>query len=171
MGMRSCVLMYDVYFFWWIPRFEKEISSMKSWLDDCESVCDPAEELLCADQVKLTMELQRIQVWIFPLWVSPFAVSTELLRSRPPAGHPDWNPLQWRPTWGSVTYRVVSLPICTRSLRRRAERRAHPTSGEIRLIKEQHHTQAINFSFDLCIVGLTWGSVLGPRNIWFSILF
>ncbi|XP_040920912.1 nesprin-1-like [Toxotes jaculatrix] len=42
-------------------RFEKEISSMKSWLDRCESVCCPDTELLSADKVKLRNELQNIQ--------------------------------------------------------------------------------------------------------------
>ncbi|XP_023266581.1 nesprin-1-like [Seriola lalandi dorsalis] len=42
-------------------RFEKETSSMKSWLDGCESVCCPDTELLSADKVKLRNELQNIQ--------------------------------------------------------------------------------------------------------------
>ncbi|XP_061126959.1 nesprin-1-like [Syngnathus typhle] len=42
-------------------RFEKEYLSMKSWLGACEFACRPADELLCVDKVKLTMELQHIQ--------------------------------------------------------------------------------------------------------------
>ncbi|KAG7239212.1 hypothetical protein INR49_029965 [Caranx melampygus] len=42
-------------------RFEKENSSMKSWLDRCESVCCPDTDLLSADKVKLRNELQNIQ--------------------------------------------------------------------------------------------------------------
>ncbi|GLD49390.1 nesprin-1-like protein [Lates japonicus] len=42
-------------------RFEKENSSMKSWLDRCESVCCPDTKLLSADKVKLRNELQNVQ--------------------------------------------------------------------------------------------------------------
>lgn len=45
-----------------IYRFEKENSSMKSWLDRCESVCCPDTKLLSADKVKLRNELQNVQV-------------------------------------------------------------------------------------------------------------
>lgn len=45
-----------------ICRFEKENSSMKSWLDRCETVCCPDTELLSADKVKLRNELQNVQV-------------------------------------------------------------------------------------------------------------
>lgn len=43
-------------------RFEKESSSMKSWLDRCESVCSPGTDLLSADKMKLRNELQIVQV-------------------------------------------------------------------------------------------------------------
>ncbi|CAB1447009.1 unnamed protein product [Pleuronectes platessa] len=42
-------------------RFEKENSSMKSWLDRCESVCCPDTDLLSADKVKIRNELQNVQ--------------------------------------------------------------------------------------------------------------
>lgn len=43
-------------------RFEKESSSMKSWLDRCESVCRPDTDLLSADKVKLRNELLNVEV-------------------------------------------------------------------------------------------------------------
>lgn len=43
-------------------RYEKENSSMKSWLDRCESVCCPDTQLLSANKVKLKSELQNVQV-------------------------------------------------------------------------------------------------------------
>lgn len=45
-----------------ICRYEKENSSMKSWLDRCESVCCPDTDLLSADKIKLRNELQNVQV-------------------------------------------------------------------------------------------------------------
>ncbi|XP_074471049.1 nesprin-1-like isoform X2 [Sebastes fasciatus] len=42
-------------------RFEKESSSMKSWLSRCESVCCPDTDLLSADKVKLRNELLNVQ--------------------------------------------------------------------------------------------------------------
>nr|XP_029132983.1 nesprin-1-like [Labrus bergylta] len=42
-------------------RFEKELSSMKSWLGRCESVCCPDSELLSADKEKLRNELRNVQ--------------------------------------------------------------------------------------------------------------
>ncbi|KAM4529485.1 nesprin-1 isoform 3-T3 [Fundulus diaphanus] len=42
-------------------RYEKEIASLKTWLDRCESVCCPDTELLSADKVKLANELQNVQ--------------------------------------------------------------------------------------------------------------
>ncbi|XP_027140369.1 nesprin-1 isoform X4 [Larimichthys crocea] len=42
-------------------RFEKESSSMKSWLDRCESVCRPDTDLLSADKVKLRNELLNVE--------------------------------------------------------------------------------------------------------------
>lgn len=48
-------------------RFEKENSSLKSWLDRCESLCCPDTELLSADKIKIRNELQNIQVlpWLW----------------------------------------------------------------------------------------------------------
>lgn len=48
-----------------VHRFEKESSSMKSWLDRCESVCCPDSDLLCADKVKLRNERLNVQVNYF----------------------------------------------------------------------------------------------------------
>ena len=45
-----------------VSRFEKENSSMRSWLDRCESVCCPDNDLLSADKVKIRNELQNVQV-------------------------------------------------------------------------------------------------------------
>nr|XP_019953051.1 PREDICTED: nesprin-1-like [Paralichthys olivaceus] len=42
-------------------RFEKENSSIKSWLDRCETVCCPDTDLLSADKVKIRNELQNVQ--------------------------------------------------------------------------------------------------------------
>ncbi|XP_033998692.1 nesprin-1 isoform X2 [Trematomus bernacchii] len=42
-------------------RFEKESSSMKSWLNRCESVCCPDTDLLSADKEKLRNELLNVQ--------------------------------------------------------------------------------------------------------------
>lgn len=48
-------------------RFEKENSSLKTWLDRCESLCCPDTELLSADKIKIRNELQNIQVlpWLW----------------------------------------------------------------------------------------------------------
>ncbi|XP_028460432.1 nesprin-1-like [Perca flavescens] len=42
-------------------RFEKESSSIKGWLNRCESVCCPDTDLLSADKVKLRNELLNVQ--------------------------------------------------------------------------------------------------------------
>ncbi|CAL8318022.1 unnamed protein product, partial [Boreogadus saida] len=42
-------------------RFEKESSSIRSWLDRCEMICCPDIHHLSADKVKLRNELQNIQ--------------------------------------------------------------------------------------------------------------
>ncbi|XP_061758137.1 nesprin-1-like [Nerophis ophidion] len=42
-------------------RFEKENSFMKSWLNQNEPLCSPANELPSADKLKISMELKHVQ--------------------------------------------------------------------------------------------------------------
>lgn len=61
------LLIYCSYCHLCIYRFEKESSSIKGWLNRCESVCCPDTDLLSADKVKLRNELLNIKVSNFTI--------------------------------------------------------------------------------------------------------